>query len=217
MTDLLTQNSKIKHTGQLHGQRLFNFGIPAGFSSTGLKTCPMAGTCAIGCYAKAGAYIWGNVKPAYEHRLAITQQANFKELMNAELRRKRASVVRIHDSGDYYSLDYIMAWFAIMIENPTVKFYSYTKMVPLFLRLEQQSRIPANFTLIYSFGGLADKQIDITKHRHSAVFPDRATLDAAGYAYASEDDLVAVGSNPRIGLVYHGGKAKAWTAGGKAA
>jgi hypothetical protein len=208
MTELLTRNAKIKSTGDLHGERLFNFGIPAGFSASGLKTCPLAGSCAKGCYAKQGAYVWSNVQPSYEFRLQATLRPDFVEVMVSEIKKKRATIVRVHDSGDFYSLSYIMAWFSIMTALPNVKFYAYTKMVPLFKRLQKENQIPVNFTLIFSQGGLADHLIDSTTDRHSAVFASEEALHRAGYVNASDDDLVAIGPNPRIGLVYHGVKSK---------
>jgi hypothetical protein len=50
-----------------------------------------------------------------------------------------------------------------------------------------------------------------TSMRHSRVFKDLQSLNEAGYADASKDDSVALGPNPRIGLIYHGAKSKEWT------
>ena len=215
MSKLLTQNSKIAKTGKKHGISLYNFGIPAYKSQSGLITCPAAGTCKIGCYAQQGAYMFGNVRPVFEWRLQVTQSDDFITLMQSELdaaKRKAAKrgqqvVIRIHDSGDFYSVPYLKRWLVIMDTNPEIRFYAYTKQVRLFKRLET----PANFRLIFSEGGLFDSEIDLNRH-HSRVFRTHADLHAAGYAHASEDDLVAgLGDNPRIGLVYHGAASKEFT------
>ena len=66
--NLLTQNTKLKKTSKVLGLRVFNFGIPAYKSASGKLTCPMADECVKFCYAKKGAYIWSNVKPAFEKR-----------------------------------------------------------------------------------------------------------------------------------------------------
>jgi hypothetical protein len=215
MSTLLTANAKIRKSGKKHGISLYNFGIPAYKSQSGLITCPAAGSCAKGCYAQQGAYVFGNVKPVFEWRLQVTQSDEFVSLMQAELdaaKRKAAKrgqrvVIRIHDSGDFYSVPYLKRWLAIMDANKDVHFYAYTKQVRLFKRLET----PANFRLIFSEGGLFDSEIDLNRH-HSRVFRTHAELHAAGYADASEDDLVAgLGDNPRIGLVYHGAASKEFT------
>ena len=71
--NLLTQNSKLKKTSKELGVRVFNFGIPAYKSASGKLTCPMARDCIKFCYAKKGAYIWSNVKPAFEKRYELTK------------------------------------------------------------------------------------------------------------------------------------------------
>ena len=196
----LVRNSKIKKSAK----RTFNFGIPAYQSSTGLKTCPNAGACAKGCYALAGAYRFSNVAQAFERRLAATQSDAFIDAMLKDIDKQKAERIRIHDSGDFYSEDYLDRWLIIMKSRPHVEFYAYTKMISLFNR--RKADLPKNFTLIYSFGGTEDRLIDVEKDRHSLVFETVSQLKACGYADASNQDDIALGKNPKIGLVYHGTK-----------
>jgi hypothetical protein len=214
MGSILTQNGKMKKSSQ-NGIDVYNFGIPAFLSNTGLKTCPMAGVCATGCYARSGTYRFGNVVNAYEERLKLTQNENFVDLMVAEIRLKymksqvkdNKCLIRIHDSGDFYSKDYAMSWIEIIEKCLDVRFYAYTKMIQIFNELSYNGNIPNNFRLIYSFGGKQDHLIDCINHRHSKVFPSETDLLAAGYTDATNDDLVAaLGPNNKIGLVYHGQK-----------
>jgi len=208
---LFTQNSKIKASGG-PDREVYNFGITAG-----KEACPMAGECAKGCYAKQGAYVWGNVKPAFDERLKLTKTDEFvlsaiKELRDLQAKATRAGkklVIRVHDSGDFYSLGYWKKWAQIMQEFPDVSFYAYTKMVPFFRLLK--GKLPPNFIVIYSEGGKADRLIDTAEDRHSRVFSSLAELHEAGYANATKDDLVAIDpTNHKIGLVYHGAKSKEW-------
>lgn len=191
--ELLTQNSKLKKTSKTTGLRVFNFGIPA------QDTCLWAGDCKKYCYASKGAYIWSNVKPAFERRLDATKQDNFSQVMIDEIIRRKADVIRIHDSGDFYSREYLHKWFKVMESLPQVKFYAYSKSLPLL----QGERLPANFTLIKSQGGKRDDLIDSSVDRHARIFKTEAELIAEGYANASENDLIAIGDNPKIGLVAH--------------
>lgn len=218
MTTLLTQNSKMRKSG---GDKyaIFNFGIPAYQSKTGIKTCPLAGQCAKGCYAQAGAYVWSNVAQAFEARLELAETAKFVPSMNQAIATKLKTankkgqqlVIRIHDSGDFYSLEYTLKWFDIMTNNPDVLFYAYTKSVPMFNRLRKQGKVPNNFVLLYSEGGLADNQIK-EGDRHSRVFSSLEELQAAGYDDASNDDKVAfLSESGKVGLVYHGVKSKQWS------
>jgi hypothetical protein len=197
---LLTRNSKIRKSKY----RTFNFGIPAYLSASGVKTCPNAGACAKGCYALAGAYLFSNVAQAFERRLAVTQSSEFVELMLKEIDLNKAERIRIHDSGDFYNEEYLDKWLSIIKARPRVQFYAYTKMVSLFKR--RLKDIPSNFKVIFSFGGTEDKLIDVKRDRHSLVFTSLKELKSRGYANASEQDDIALGTNPRIGLVYHGTK-----------
>lgn len=191
--ELLTQNSKLKKTSKTNNLRVFNFGIPA------QDTCLWAGDCKKYCYASKGAYIWSNVKPAFQRRLEATKQDDFPQVMIAEIIRKKADVIRIHDSGDFYSREYLHKWFKVMESLPQVKFYAYSKSLPLL----KGERLPANFTLIKSEGGKRDDLIDPKSDRHARIFKTEAELIASGYANASENDLIAIGNNPKIGLLAH--------------
>lgn len=191
--ELLTQNSKLKKTSDLNGIKIMNFGITAGLA------CPQAGACAKFCYAKKGAYSWGNVSPAFKKRYDITKQDNFTDLMTAEIIKKKVDMVRIHDSGDFYNKEYLDKWLSIIVLMPDVSFYAYTKSLHLFKGL----KLPKNFVVIYSEGGKLDAMIDVKKDRHSRIFKTEHELITAGYANASKDDMIAVGKNKKIGLIIH--------------
>lgn len=199
----LVQNSKIK---KMSGEKTFNWGIPAYQSTAGLKTCPNAAACAKGCYATQGAYTFSNVAKVFEQRLKLSLTPKFVQIINAEIKRRNVKRVRIHDSGDFYNVEYLEKWLKIMVANPDCQFYCYTKMVSTFKQYSNSGRIPDNFVVIYSFGGTEDKLIDRDNDRHSWVFSTVEALVKAGYADAHEDDSVALGGNPKVGLVYHGTK-----------
>lgn len=196
----LSQNSKIK---AMSGVKTFNFGIPAFRSASGFVTCPFAGTCAKGCYAKQGAYVWSNVSAAYERRLELARSPEFVATIDAEIKRRKIQRVRIHDSGDFFSPEYLEKWIAIVQLNPLTQFYAYTKSIVFF----KGRTLPDNFKVIFSEGGKLDHLINNTD-RHSRVFATVDALNSAGYVDASKNDENAIGDNPRIGLVYHGHKSK---------
>lgn len=210
---VLTQNAKMKRSSQ-NGIHLYNFGIPAFRSQNGTATCPNAKQCVSGCYARSGAYTWSNVSQAYEARLDLSYTRGFEQVMvyhiDALLKRHKTGLIliRVHDSGDFYSQTYQTAWYDIarVYQNePRVQFYAYTKMVSQSEALSCFK--PSNFRLIYSYGGKEDSHIDTDKHYHSRVFASLDELTAAGYVDGTHDDTVAaLGNNTRIGLVYHGVK-----------
>ena len=200
--DFLTQNSKLKKTSKELGVRVFNFGIPAYKSASGKLTCPFAKDCVKYCYAQKGAYIWGNVSPAFERRYEATKLDTFVDLMTQEVRRKKVDFLRIHDSGDYYSPAYLEKWLQIARNNPQTKFYSYTKSVPLFENVE----LPENFDVIFSQGSKVDFLIEPETMRHSKIFKSAEELTIAGYVDASKIDLYATkwyNKNHKVGLIFH--------------
>jgi len=200
--NLLTQNTKLKKTSKEIGKRVFNFGIPAYKSASGKLTCPMALECVKFCYAKKGAYIWSNVKPAFEKRYELTKTTEFEGAMISEINKKKADFVRIHDSGDFYSKKYLDKWLYIAAVMPHVKFYAYTNMVEMFKNI----KLPNNFDVIYSNSGKQKHLIDRTIDRHTEIFKSKDELTAAGYANASENDLNATkwfNTTNKVGLIYH--------------
>ena len=200
--NLLTQNSKLKRTSKKLGLRVFNFGIPAYKSASGKLTCPMADSCVKFCYAKKGAYIWSNVKPAFEKRYELSKTDKFVEAMNAEIRKKKPDYVRVHDSGDYYSRTYLKKWIDIANSNPNVRFYSYTNMVDMMLK----TSLPDNYDIIFSDSGKQKHLIDERKHRHTKIFSSHSDLVRNGYMDASSIDLMATrwfNNTVKVGLVFH--------------
>jgi hypothetical protein len=200
--NLLTQNSKLKKTSQELGVRVFNFGIPAYKSASGKLTCPMAKDCVKFCYAKKGAYIWSNVKPAFEKRYELSKTDRFVDAMNAEIKRKKPDYVRVHDSGDYYSGAYLKKWITVAIHNPDVKFYSYTNMVDLVHKTD----LPDNYDIIFSNAGKQVHMIDYEQDRFTKIFKSEQELVRAGFVNASKIDLFATkwfSKNKKVGLIFH--------------
>ena len=200
--NLLTQNSKLKKTSKELKLRVFNFGIPAYKYASGKLTCPMADSCVKFCYAKKGAYIWSNVKPAFEKRYQLTRTDQFVDAMNAEIAKKKPDYVRVHDSGDYYSPAYLKKWIHIAINNPSVRFYSYTNMVKMILN----TSLPSNYDIIFSDSGKQKHLIDERKHRHTRIFSTHSDLLSNGYMDASSVDLYATkwfNKTNKVGLVFH--------------
>jgi hypothetical protein len=200
--ELLTQNSKLKKTSKALSLRVFNFGIPAYKSASGKLTCPMADECVKFCYAKKGAYIWGNVKPAFEKRYELSKTDDFVSAINAEILKKKPDYVRVHDSGDYYSKAYLNKWIEIANNNPNVRFYSYTNMIEMMLT----TSLPSNYDIIFSDSGKQKHLIDERKHRHTKIFSTQGDLISAGYTDASSVDLMATkwfNDTNKVGLVFH--------------
>lgn len=199
--NLLTQNSKMKKTSLKNNAKIFNFSIPAYKTKSGKVTCPFAAACVKYCYAQKGNYTrYPIVQEVQEKKYEISKQNNFNSLMNAEIKKKKATHIRIHDSGDFYSIKYLAKWIQIAEHNKEVIFYAYTKSIKFFV---DGLLVPDNMKIIFSEGSKTDNLINAREHRHARIFKTSEALISAGYIDASENDLQAITDNKKVGLIFH--------------
>ncbi len=220
---LLTKGNR-----ELAKDGIFTWSIPALSTPTDfgfVTTCPNAGACAALCYARNGTYQFQNVRAAHRRNLEgfLKDPVGWVSRMIAELAHRRyrptgrrhgwdwpvredfaawretgGRSVRIHDAGDFFSRDYLLAWAAVAASAPDVLFYAYTKEVELV----KATTLPANFVMIYSLGGKQDRLVDLEQDRHADVFPSLEALEAAGYSDQAENDLMApLLPTVRLGIV----------------
>lgn len=215
---LLRQNSELRAdriwnwTLPAHGVRLQD--------GRTLNVCPNAGACANFCYALNGTYMFRNVRGAHERNLlmVLDHLEDWKVDMAKELSHKRfqpngiprlseyvlnlddwaeawrkagGAAVRIHDSGDFFSLEYLNAWLDIARMHPSILFYCYTKEVTMF-REHVVGKAPTNFRWVYSMGGKQDSLIDKENERHADVFVSLEEMEDLGYTSQEDSDLLAV-------------------------
>jgi hypothetical protein len=225
---LLRQNSELK-ADRIWNWTLPAFAVRLTDGRT-MNVCPKAGACAQFCYALNGTYMFKNVRGAHERNLRMTldELADWKRSMMLELSHKKfrpngeerlpeydleldewaenwringGAAVRIHDSGDFYSVEYLKAWLEIAETFKDVLFYAYTKDVTMF-REHVQGKAPVNFRWVYSMGGKEDHLIDKDTERHADVFANMDTLEFAGYSDQGDNDLLCVLlPTTRIGIV----------------
>ena len=119
------------------------------------------------CYAASQENQYPNVYKARKYNLDLIKKTlNAKngfyktyELINASIQKhitKNINKVRIHSSGDFFSGEYLRAWFAVARLNPQLRFYCYSKSLHLF---GSNISIPDNFFLTASMGGKRDDLI----------------------------------------------------------
>jgi hypothetical protein len=201
-SELFTQNSDLRKGG------IFGWTLPAHWvtlpDGTKFNTCPNAGACAGFCYAKNGTYQFPEVKKNHALKLDLVlnhREAWFHLIMSELVKKKyRRKFIRIHDAGDFFSEDYAIDWLRIARANPQCRFYTYTKEVELF-KYKLAKKTPANFIVIFSYGGRQDFMIDRENDRHSDVFPDYDNMIAEGYNDIGDDDkLAAIHPNKKVGL-----------------
>lgn len=205
-------NTKLKKDGTV------SFGLPALKSEAGFITCPNAGICAALCYARQGRYGTVHVKSPRERNLwKLRQMADPAEEgwgwidVQAELQIDLLSIpksikqVRIHDSGDFYCLEYMRTWVEVARQMPNLVFYCYTKMILDYIRCHDLGYIPPNMHIVQSIGGKQDAHIDLLLP-HSRIFPTIDALHKAGYVDCSHTDRPVFEGTRLVGLVYHGAR-----------
>jgi len=164
-------------------------------------TCPSAGACGGICYALQGSYRWDTVKAARAWNTACTFLDNFASHAIKSLEKIKRPIVRIHDSGDFYSWRYFLQWVKVAKALPQKTFYAYTKS----LHLVDFNTLPDNFKLVQSQGGKHDHLLNPLKPI-ARIFASHEDRERAGYINGNIDDMPAIAGEKRIGLVYHGTK-----------
>ena len=190
---LLSQNSELRPDG------IYNWTLPAFAiklnNGKNFNVCPNAGACASFCYARNGTYLFKNVRGRHIQNLEYILEDPkrwFAQMFNEVNQPKMLNkYVRIHDSGDFFSEEYLKMWLLIASLTPQVTFYCYTKEVSLFKKVVEPN-CPKNFRYLYSMGGKEDHLINKETDRHADVFPDDAAILDAGYGNQDASDLLAI-------------------------
>ncbi len=197
---LLTQNSRLRRIG------VWNWTLPAwaGRLPDGrtYNTCPSAGICREVCYARTGRFLFPAVKAKHQANLmfVLDDLAGWETAMLAELAaaRHHNGWIRIHDSGDFFSDEYLSAWLRIIRQRPSITFYCYTKEISRFRRLVEVDP-PGNFRWTYSYGGTQDADLNPEHDHVTDVFPDEDAIAEAGWTSQEGCDTDAVSGVHRIG------------------
>ena len=190
---ILKQNEKLSHSGGETTQ-FYNIGLPAlqglGYDEKNQKfviinTCPGAGACKVYCYAKKGGYVQYvpvNTSQTRQLNFLLNDPEGYKNMLSNEIRtaveknskKNVKTVIRWHDSGDFFSPDYLNLAYSVAKTFPNVDFYAYTKMADV-----AKGDKPVNFKMNFSAGAKPDqeKQVDFKTTKHSTVVPKQMFAD----------------------------------------
>ena len=129
-------NKKLQNTDKI---RFIIWNLPA------VKTCPFrTALCEKSCYARKAERVYPSVLPSREKNYQASLQADFVENMIFTIEKELSSkkyngklaVFRIHESGDFYNMEYTEKWITIAkhFEKDTrIKFLAYTKSIIYFV------------------------------------------------------------------------------------
>lgn len=152
------------------GKNIFTFSLPAGHA------CPFANECLskadkltgkltdgpntqFRCFAASAEAVYPNVRLARWHNFDLLKKLTTVDATNLILQSlpKKANIVRIHVSGDFFNESYFLAWLQVAKLRPEVLFYAYTKSLIYWVNYIKE--IPTNLVLNASEGGKLDAQI----------------------------------------------------------
>ena len=148
-------------TNSKTGKKMGNFNLPP------IITCPGATDyCKSVCYANKGRFKWNNVKKSHKDSLELSKQKDF--IIKAIKECKKLDFVRLHSSGDLYSIPYINSWYQIAKGCSDTHFCAYTRSWRLnnyFRALIKLNSLP-NFHLFLS----VDKDTGLPYSEHYKDF-----------------------------------------------
>lgn len=124
-----------------------------------------------------------------------------RSLRHYEQNHGAVRVFRIHDSGDFFSPEYLDAWIECAKAMPGVLFYAYTKSLSFWA--SRKSEIPKNLRLIASEGGKEDELIDKEGFRKSVIVKDSGEAIKRNLNIDVNDFLAAFGDKD-FALLLHG-------------
>lgn len=144
------------------------FDLPAGYTCPGADICKSFANKRTGhiidgknstirCYAASNEVRYKNVRSIRWSNYDSLRGKSVDEMTQLILSAipARTKIIRLHSSGDFFSHDYFRAWVRVAQLRQDITFFGYTKV--LYAVLEYK---PSNLHLIYSHGGIWDKQAD---------------------------------------------------------
>lgn len=129
------------------GAAIVHFSLPRDI------TCPGATVwCRKYCYARYGRHVFPSVRKARAANVELAERSDFVQIMVQAIEkiyRKGIRTLRLHEEGDFYSIEYIRKWIEIIKElrrrNIDIFVYAYTRSwrIPTMLpHLEELRKLP---------------------------------------------------------------------------
>ena len=166
------------------GKDITTFSLPAGW------TCPFAQDCKmkVDRYTKEREYgdknkfecyaAWMEIQYQYLrenrwHNYDLLKEANgvnekaeliLKSIKFHEKEDGKTNSIRIHESGDFYNGEYLLAWLEVAKQRPDIEFYAYTKSLPYVQQYKEDIDAVPNFKLNISAGSTRpdlENQLDL--------------------------------------------------------
>jgi hypothetical protein len=114
---------------------------------------------------------------------------------------KKAKIIRIHVSGDFFNQKYFNAWARIANNNPHILFYAYTKSLKYWI--DYALPIPNNLKLTASWDNSNSYVITMKNLKYAKVVFSEEEAAELGLEI-DHDDSHAYGGDKSFALLIHG-------------
>ena len=145
------------------------------------------------CFSASQEVQYTNVYNSRKHNFDLLRNSDYEEmveLIHGSL-PKDAGIVRIHVAGDFFSRDYMHAWYIVALRNPRTLFYAYTKSLRFWVGDLTENPELWNFVLTASYGGRDDHMIDEFNLRSAKVVFSEAEAVELGLEIDHDDSHAA--------------------------
>lgn len=199
------------------GENVMTFSLPAGHTCPGAREC-LARVTRDGKLSDGKETLFRCFAATMETRRSSIRKNrwnNFDALKGKSVQQMRdlilaslpikATRVRVHVSGDFFSADYFNAWCDVARSRPETLFYAYTKSLRIWV--DNRDSVPANFKLTASYGGRFDYLIKEHGLKYALVVFSIEQAERLGLEI-DHDDSLAYGQDKSFALLLHGTQPK---------
>ena len=193
------------------GENVFTFSIPAGWTCPGARDCLAkvardTGKISDGpnvefrCFSASMEARQPSVRLSRWRNFDLLRAAGTADAMSAlilESLPSKATLVRIHVGGDFFSPAYFRAWVQVAESRPGVTFYAYTKSVAY---LPERASLPSNLRIVVSDG----TRFGTDKARALGYAVASVAFDLTGDLPIDHDDKHAIAADHDFALLIHG-------------
>ena len=192
---------------------IYTFSIPAGTSCPFAVECKTTADKAWGtitdganqkyrCYAASDEARSPQVRAARHWNFELLRGETEEEMFHRIQASipKKAKIVRIHVSGDFFNQRYFNAWARVARSNPSILFYAYTKSLKYWIDGDET---PSNLKLTASWDNSNSFVIEMKNLKYARVVFSEEEAAKLGLEI-DHDDSHAYGGDESFALLIHG-------------
>ena len=217
----------IKTWSPIKNPRVYSFSLLSGFSCPGASDCQtyaivnkktgkrkiLEGKKTIfRCFSAIQEAQYNETYNQRKFNFDLLQKKSFNELLNLIFKSipQNADYIRVHVGGDFFSKDYMEAWYWAARYYKNIQFWAYTKSINWMHELEGSR--PSNFSMNASRGSKHDSLIDELDLKSAEVVFHPKEAKEKNLPIDKTEELAITGKGS-FALVLHGMQGKGSDAG----